>query len=296
MDIAMTGSTGFLGTALGEHLQRQGHRVIPLVRPQTKGADGIAWDPPSGAIDAISLEGLDAVVHLAGVSIGSARGTQKNLRAIRDSRTIPTAVLARALAGLQRPPRVLLSQSAVGYYGDRGDDLLDEGQPAGEDFLARVCADWEAATQPASDAGIRVVRTRTGLVLDPAGGLLKKLLLPVRAGLGVWFGDGSQWQSWITLGDTVSAMTHLLAADVEGPVNLATPNPVSNREMTQAIARAAHRRALFGVPQPLLELGAGRELGQAMTGSQRVDVSKLRTTGFIFEHEHLPEALTAMLR
>lgn len=297
MDIAITGSTGFLGTALTERLRAQGHHVVPVVRPQTKGGnpDAIEWDPPADQIDARALEGLDAVVHLAGVSIGSGRGTQKNLAAIRDSRTIPTALLARTLAGLSNPPRVLLSQSAVGYYGDRGEDLLDEEQPAGEDFLARVCADWEAATRPAEEAGIRVVRTRTGLVLDPAGGLLKKLLLPVRAGLGAWFGSGRQWQSWITLGDMTGAMSYLLTADARGPVNLAAPNPVRNREMTEQIARAVRRRALFGVPQGLLELGAGRELGQAMTGGQRVDVSKLRGTGFAFGHENLDEALDEIL-
>lgn len=298
MDIAITGATGFLGAALRARLAADGHRVLSVTRPRTKKppADTITWDPPAGTIDAAGLEGIDAVVHLAGVSIGSKPGTKKALAEIRDSRTVPTALLSETLAHLQNPPRVLLSQSAIGYYGERGDDLLTEDEPAGSDFLAReVCEPWETSTQPAAKAGIRVAVMRTGLVLGAGGGLLQRLLLPAKMGIAPTFASGKQWQSWIALDDEVGAMTFLLDAPIVGPVNLVGPAPVTNREMTVAVAAAVGRKARLRVPQFALNLGLGKDLGAALTGSQRVVPKKLLDAGFRFRYERIEDALSAAI-
>ena len=305
MRIVVSGASGFIGSALVPHLRDAGHDVSRLVRPSARSAnraaggtlagDEIEWDPATGSIDSAALEGADAVVHLAGAGIADHRWSDEYKRELVESRTGPTALLARTLAGLDRPP-VLLSASAVGWYGTRGDEVLDESSPGGDDFLAGVCRQWEAATAPAEAAGIRVAHLRTGIVLSRRGGALKKQLPLFRFALGGRFGDGSQWQSWISLDDEIAAITHLLTADVRGAVNLTAPNPVRNADFTKALATALHRPAVIPVPAfgPKLVLGA--ELAESLLfSSQRVLPSALLGSGYEFAHPTLEEGLVAAL-
>ncbi len=257
MDVLVTGSSGFIGSALVEALAETGHRPIRAVRTDRvpSGVDAIAWDPDAGKIDAGALEGIDGVVHLAGAGIGDKRWTDDRKRLIVESRTTPTRLLAESLAALQRPPPVLVSGSAIGYYGDRADEPRDEDAPPGDDFVADVCVRWEAAARPAADAGIRLVTIRTGLVLGRGGGLLDRLLTPFRLGAGGRLGDGKQWMSWISIEDEVDAILHALRTpDVSGPMNLTAPHPVTNAEFTRTLARVLHRPAVL--PTPLLPLKA----------------------------------------
>lgn len=296
MDIAITGASGFIGTALARSLTAEGHRVVPVVRREA-GPDAIGWDPAAGTIDAGALEGLDAVVHLAGESIASGPWTAAQRRRITESRTAGTRLLAGALAGLQRPPAVLLSGSAIGYYGDRGDEVLPEGADHGSDFLADVCVAWEAATEPAEAAGIRVAHLRTGIVLDPAGGALAKQLPLFKLGLGGRAGRGDQWMSWITLADEVRAIRFALDHDVRGPVNLVAPAPVTNAEFTRALGAALHRPTFLTVPRLVrhLPLGIGDFLGSLLFVSQRVEPAALGSAGFTFEHATIDAALDAIV-
>src|SRR5215213_9008330 len=221
MDVLVTGAHGLIGSALIPRLRADGHRVVRLVRDDPEGSDDVRWDPSAGTIDAGGLDGVDAVVHLAGAGIGDKKWTPARKQLILGSRTRGTDLLARTLAGLARPPKVLLSGSAVGYYGDQGDHVLVEESPAGADFPARVCVAWEAATAPAEAAGIRVVHLRTGIVLAAHGGALHRMLLPFKLGLGGRIGSGDQYMSWITLDDHVGAMRHLLTTEsVRGAANL----------------------------------------------------------------------------
>src|SRR6188472_4239155 len=261
MDVLVTGAHGLIASALIPRLRTDGHRVVRLVRGEPEGSDDVRWDPAAGTIDAAGLEGVDAVVHLAGAGIGDKKWTPARKQLILDSRTQGTDQLARTLAGLTRPPQVLLSGSAVGYYGNRGAEELTEAAAPGDDFPARVCVAWEAATAPAEEAGIRVVHLRTGIVLAAHGGALHRMLLPFRLGLGGRIGSGEQYLSWITLDDHVGAMRHLLATDsVGGAVNLTAPNPVTNAEFTRALGSSLHRPT--ALPTPLLPLKAvyGAEL------------------------------------
>ena len=296
MDVAITGSHGLIGGALASSLRADGHRVRRLVRGEPRDPDEIRWDPPTGAIDSEHLEGVDAVVHLAGAGIGDRTWTPARKQVVLESRTQGTSLLARALAGLDTKPSVLVSASAIGYYGDRGDTWLDEDAAPGTDFGARVCTEWEACTGPAAEAGIRVVRIRTGLVQAASGGMLKRLLLPFKLGAGGRLGSGAQYMSWITLDDEVAAIRHLVDTDtVSGPVNLTAPNPVTNAEYTEVLARAVHRPAL--IPTPLIGLKAvyGTELVDTLLGSQRVSSEKLRASGFTFAHPELEPAMRAAL-
>ena len=297
MDIAVTGSHGLIGTALVASLRADGHRVRPVVRSGSE-ADAITWDPTAGSIDRAALEGLDAVVHLAGEGIASKPWTARQRARIHDSRSQGTSLLADALAGLDRPPSVLVSGSAIGYYGDRGSELLDEGSAPGDDFLARVCLDWEAPTQVAVDAGIRTALIRTGIVLDPAGGSLGAQLLPFKLGLGAKAGKGDQWLSWITLDDEVAAIRHILATDtVAGPVNLVAPNPVTNATFTDAVGDALHRPTFLTIPRAVrhLPMGIGDLVGSLLFTSARVAPDALAASGFAFAHPELPEALEHLL-
>ena len=229
MDVAVTGSHGLIGSALIEALRSGGHRVLQIVREDPLGADDVRWDPLTSAIDSERLEGLDAVVHLAGAGIGDKKWTPARKQLVLESRSRGTKLLARALAGLTSKPGVLVSASAIGYYGDRGDEVLTEESPPGDDFGAQVCREWEAATTPAADAGIRVVRIRSGLVQAGSGGMLHRLLLPFKLGAGGRLGSGKQYMSWIALDDEVSAILHIIATpSLGGPVNLTAPNPVTN--------------------------------------------------------------------
>ena len=300
MRVAVTGATGLIGRALVERLESGGHRAVRVARPsgagRASGENVIAWDPSQGEIDPAGLEGVDAVVHLAGEPIAARRWSEEQKRRIANSRTRGTALLAGALARLDAPPAVLVSASAIGYYGDRGDERLDEASSAGGDFLAEVCRDWEAAADPARDAGIRVAHPRTGVVLSPSGGALAEMLPFFRLGLGGRVGDGGQWMSWITLHDEVEALVWLLTADVEGPVNLTAPEPVTNRELTAALGRALRRPTLLPTPKPALWARLGRELTEALLySSARVEPALLVRRGFRFAHPDIATALAAVL-
>jgi uncharacterized protein len=295
VDVAVTGSHGFVASALVPALAGAGHRVVRLVRGQPVGGDELGWDPDAGTIDTAGLEGVDAVVHLAGAGIGDKRWTAPRKRLILESRTKGTGLLARTLAALTHPPSVLVSASAIGYYGDRGDEPLDEQSPPGNDFVARVCVQWEAATTPAAEAGIRVVTTRSGIILGRGGGVFPRMLLPFRLGLGGRFASGRQYMSWISIDDEVGAMLHALTRDaVRGPVNVTGPAPVTNAEFTKTLGRVVHRPTV--IPTPLLPLKAryGGELVQhLLVEGQRVLPKRLEETGYQFAHQILEEALRA---
>ena len=289
-----------IGRALVERLKADGQVAVRVVRPSgcsTPAATSVSrWDPSRGEIDLEGLEGLDAVVHLAGEPIAARRWSPAQKQLIAGSRTRGTALLSGALARLDAPPSVLVSASAVGYYGDRGDERLDESSTGGRDFLAQVCRRWEAAADPARDAGIRVAHPRTGVVLSRSGGALAEMLPLFRLGLGGRIGSGRQWVSWITLHDQVDALMWLLTADVEGPVNLTAPEPVTNRELTAALGRALRRPTLLVVPKPALWVRAGRELTEALLySSARVSPARLLRRGFRFAHPDIATGLDALL-
>ena len=300
MRVAVTGSTGLIGRALVERLESGGHQLVRVVRPGgSQGLDptmSVAWNPTVSRIDAEGLEGLDAVVHLAGEPIAARRWSTEQKERIAQSRVHPTALLAQALARLDAPPAVLISASAIGYYGDRGDEELDESSSGGDDFLAGVCRDWEAAADPARAAGIRVTHPRTGVVLSRSGGALAEMLPFFRLGIGGRIGDGRQQMSWISLHDEVEALMWLLEADVEGPVNLTAPEPVTNREFTAALGRALRRPALLPTPKPALWAKLGRELTEALLySSARAAPAVLQRGGFAFAHPDIATGLDAVL-
>jgi hypothetical protein len=300
MRVAVTGSTGLIGRALVERLEDGGHQVVRVVRPgSSEGLDpsvSVAWNPAVSRIDAEGLEGLDAAVHLAGEPIAARRWSPDQKERIAQSRAHSTALLAGALARLDAPPAVLISASAIGYYGDRGDELLDESSGAGNDFLAGVCRDWESAAEPARAVGIRVAHPRTGVVLSRSGGALAEMLPFFRLGIGGRIGSGRQWMSWITLHDEVEALMWLLEADVEGPVNLTAPEPATNRELTAALGRALRRPALLPTPKPALWAKLGRELTEALLcSSARVMPAVLQRGGFEFAHPDIATGLADVL-
>jgi len=292
MRIAISGASGFLGSHLATALRKQGNDVLALVR-HVPGGGEIGWDPDAGTIESGKLEGIDAVIHLAGQNIAT-RWTEAAKRSIRESRVRGTGLLASALAGLARKPRVLISVSAVGIYGgDHGDEILTERSPVGSGFLAEVAQAWEAAAQPARDAGIRVVHPRFGMILSAEGGALVKMLLPFRLGLGGKFGSGKQWMSWVALADVLKAMQHILAnQELQGPVNLVAPEPVRNSEFTRVLAQEVHRPAVFTVPRAALYLLFGREMvDEVLIGSARVVPERLPESGFYFQCPTLRQAL-----
>ncbi|WP_037604875.1 TIGR01777 family oxidoreductase [Streptacidiphilus rugosus] len=299
MRIAVTGSTGLIGSALVRSLLDDGHEVVRVVRrePQER-ADGsveIRWNPPLRAIDRKGLEGVDAAVHLAGEGIASHRWTARQKRRIHDSRVLGTATLADALAGLPKPPRVLVSASAVGYYGQTGDAVVDESAPAGGDYLARVCVEWEAATAPASDAGIRVAHSRTGLVVGADGGAFDRLFPLFKLGLGGRLGSGEQYWSFISLRDEVAALRHLIdTAGLSGAFNLTAPVPVTNAEITAAMGRVLRRPAVLAVPEFALKLALG-EMAVEVVGSHRCVPTRLLDSGFRFAHTTIDQAIQSAL-
>lgn len=295
MQIAITGSTGLIGSALVRALRDEGRTVLRLVRRRPAAGDEVRWDP-FGEVDAAALEGVDAVVHLAGAGIGDRRWTSCYKRQIRDSRVEGTRTLARALAAMDRPPAVLVSASGTGFYGDTGDRAVDEGAPGGSGFLADVCRDWEAAALPAAEAGIRVVHPRTGLVLAREGGLLGRTLPLFRAGLGGRLGTGRQWMSWIALADEVAALRFLIDGDLDGPVDLTAPEPVTNAVYTRTLGRALHRPTLLAVPATALRLALGGFADEAALVSQRVLPARLGKAGFRFRYPDLAGALAGILR
>jgi uncharacterized protein (TIGR01777 family) len=298
MRVLVTGSNGFIGRALVPSLGNAGHEVTRLVRGTSTGPGTVSWDPATGKLDAADVDGMDAVIHLAGEGIASRRWSSTQMARVIDSRTQGTSLLSRALSETSRPPAVLLSASAVGYYGDRGDEIVTEDDGPGRGFLAEVCQQWEASTSAAEQVGIRVVHLRTAsMVLAPSGGALGRLLPLFRFGLGGRLGPGDQWMTWIGLDDEIGAMMFLLSADqVAGPVNLSAPEPVTNAQFTRALSHALHRPAVIPVPATALHLVLGRQMANEMLLSgARVQSTKLQSAGFPFRHTDLAEALSTML-
>ncbi len=298
MDVAISGASGLLGTALAASLQADGHRVLRFVRGGVTGGDDIAWDPEQGRIDAPALEAIDAVVHLAGEGIGEHRWTSEQKRRIKESRTKGTAVLSAAVASRENKPKVLVTASAIGIYGNRADEILTEDSPLGDDFLSDVCKAWEAETRPAVDAGVRTVNVRTGIVLAAHGGALQQMLLPFRLGLGGKQGSGKQWMSWIALADEIAALRAAIDDDrLRGPVNLVAPNPVTNAEFARALGHVLHRPTVLPTPLLPLKLRYGAELVETLLlGSQRVAPNRLEAVSFSFRYPVLEPALEAILR
>jgi uncharacterized protein (TIGR01777 family) len=297
MRVAITGSSGLIGTALAEALLRDGQQVIRLVRYPPQQPGEIRWDPRAadGGLDPAAFDGVDAVVHLSGAPIAGGLWTQARKRELRASRVQATRALVAALAKAPSPPSVLLSGSAIGWYGDTGDREVDESAPVGTGFLADLVRDWEAAAQPARQAGVRVANLRSGIVLSRRGGMLGPLRPAFRLGLGARIGDGTQYISWISVTDHVAAVRYLLDhAEIDGPVNLTAPAPVTNAEFTADLARALRRPALLRVPAPLVRAGLG-ELSGELLGSHRVLPRRLLAAGFAFRNPDLASALTAEL-
>ena len=293
--VVVSGSSGLIGSALVTRLAAAGHHVVRLVRRPARAGE-IRWDPSAGELPAADLEGVDAVVHLAGAGIGDKRWTAARKAEVLKSRTESTDLLARTLAALDRPPAVLLSGSAIGIYGARGDEELDETAPTGEGFLPDLCRAWEGATDPAAAAGVGVAHLRTGIVLSPSGGALAKQLPLFKFGLGGRFGSGRQWQSWISIDDEIGAIEHLLTAGVVGPVNLTAPTPVTNAEFTDVLAGVLHRPHLPLIPSFGPKLLFGDELVEnvLLTG-QRVIPAVLTKSGYVFRHPQLDLALRQLL-
>jgi uncharacterized protein len=296
VDVVVSGSHGLIGSALVPALTAAGHRVRRLVRG-SPGPGEVAWDPEAGTVDAGGLAGADAAVHLAGVGIGDKRWTTTQKQRIRDSRVKGTGTLARALAGLPTPPAVLVSGSAVGYYGDRGDEVLTEASGPGEGFLAEVVRDWEEAAAPAAEAGVRVVHTRTGIVQAAHGGALARQLPMFRLGVGGPLGPGRQWVSWVSLDDEVGAIVHALTTEsLRGPVNLCAPEPTTSAGLAKAIGKALHRPALVPVPRFALSLVVGRQMTEEMVlASQRAVPEKLLASGYRFRHPDIAAAMHDLL-
>ena len=295
MKIAITGSTGLVGSALVPFLNTGGHHVTRIVRTSTTEADAV-WNSGAGQIDATRLEGLDAVVHLAGENIAARRWNAEQKARIRDSRVKGTKLLCETLAKLQRPPRVLISASAIGYYGDQGDRELSEESPSGSGFLPDVCREWEAATEAAKKSGIRVVQLRFGVILSPGGGALAKMLTPFRLGLGGRIGNGRQWMSWIALDDVVGCIHHALATEsMHGPVNVVAPRPVTNREFTKTLGKVLWRPTLFPMPGFMARLAFGEMADELLLGSTRVLPRVLLDSMYRFLYGDLESALCHLL-
>jgi uncharacterized protein len=294
--VAVTGSHGLIGSALVGRLRDGGHDVVRVVRSDGPGPGEIAWDPAAGRLDPADLVGVDAVVNLAGAGLGERRWNAERKAVLVSSRVAGTELLARTMAGLDRRPDVLVSASAVGFYGDRGDEVLTERSTPGTGFLADLCVRWEAATAAAEDAGIRTVHIRSGIVLASGGGALARQLPFFRVGLGGRLGRGQQYWSWITLADEVSAIVFALSAGIRGAANLAAPNPVTNAEVSAALGRALHRPAVVPVPAPALRLVMGAEMAREVAlASQRATPGALTAAGFTFTHPTIDAALAAVL-
>ncbi|OGH60924.1 MAG: TIGR01777 family protein [Candidatus Lindowbacteria bacterium RIFCSPLOWO2_12_FULL_62_27] len=297
MRILISGSTGLVGTVLDMALQAQGHAVARLVRSAPNpGHAEVRWDPAAGKIDEGGIEGVDAVVHLAGENVGARRWTATQKNKIRSSRVNGTRTLCEAIQRLKKPPASLLSASAVGIYGDRGEETLTEASPAGAGFLPEVCVEWEKAAAPAAQRGIRVAHLRIGVVLSAQGGALGRMLLPFKLGLGGPIGAGRQYMSWISVDDAVRAISFVLdTKTLIGPVNLVAPRPVTNREFSKTLGRTLHRPAIFPMPAFAARLAFGEMADALLLASARVVPGRLEAAGFSFAHPDLATALKHIL-
>ena len=297
MKILVTGASGFIGSSLVSFLAAGGHTVTRLVRREADARRGeVGWDPDAGTLDAAKIEGHDAVVHLAGESVAAGRWTEKRKARIRGSRTRGTTLLAERLAGLAGKPGALISASAIGYYGNRGDEILREDSAPGKGFLADVTQAWEAAAEPAGKAGIRVVQLRFGIVLGPGGGALAKMVPAFRWGVGGRLGDGRQYMSWIAMDDAIAAIHHVLSStDLSGPVNVTAPEPVTNARFTKTLGRVLSRPAFLPVPALALRLAFGEMADETLLASSRVIPARLLERGFAFRDPDLEGGLRRAL-
>ena len=296
MRVAVTGSSGLIGTALGERIQSHGHELVPVMRGSPEQPSAL-WDPAAGWFREGALDGVDAVVHLSGTGIADRRWTAARRRLLWESRVESARLLVDHIAGLSPRPKVLLSASAIGYYGDRGDETLTEDEPRGAGFLAELCEAWEREARRVEQFGVRAVQFRTaGSVLSRKGGVLPRVLTPFRLGAGGRLGNGRQWFSWISLQDEAGAIEHLIDTDsISGPVNLVSPNPVTNAEFTRTLARTLHRPAVLPLPAPALRLIFGALANETLLASQRVIPARLQQSGYAFAHPDLQSALDAAL-
>jgi uncharacterized protein len=288
----ISGANGLVGSALLTFLKQKNHQIVRLVRTSAQSSDEISWDPQATSFDSHRIQGFDAVIHLAGESIGEGRWTAEKKRRIHDSRVQGTRILSEAIANLPDPPKVFITASAQGYYGDRAADVLLEDEPAGNDFLARVCVEWEAATQPAKSRGIRVLHLRSGLILSKNGGALPRMLVPFRFGVGGKIGTGRQYWSWIAIDDHVRVIDFLLNSDsLSGPINLCTPNAVTNAEFTQALGKVLCRPTIFPLPAAVARTILGEMADALLLSSIRMQPAQLLNHGFQFLYPDLEEAL-----
>ncbi|MFV2000772.1 MAG: TIGR01777 family oxidoreductase [Acidimicrobiia bacterium] len=292
--IVVAGASGLIGSALVEALVERGDDAVRLVRKPARHGE-VPWDPASGVLDSSALNGAAVVVCLNGAGIGDKRWTPDRKEELRRSRIDPVGLLAETMSKMESPPRTFIAGSATGFYGDTGDDVVDETAPIGDDFLAVLCGDWEAASAPARDAGVRVVNMRTGIVLASNGGALAPLLPIFKAGLGGPIGGGQQWWSWISLADHVRAMLMLIDGETVGPVNLVAPNPVRQRDFAKALGDQLHRPAVLPAPRLAVKARLGKELAEAIGfASQRVEPAVLEGSGFEFDHPDISKALSAV--
>ena len=297
MRILISGSHGLVGKALISELTKNGHEIVSLVRHASEGTSEIEWHPNQGSIDSERVGGFDVVVHLAGESIASGRWTDEKKRKIRESRVMGTTLLSQSLARSSKPPAVFISASAIGYYGNRGDELLNEKSAPGNDFLAEVCVAWERATGEAEARGVRTVHTRFGIILDQEGGALAKMLTPFRMGVGGRIGDGKQWMSWIALVDVIQGLQFVIEHNsITGPVNFVAPNPVTNSEFTKSLGDALSRPTLFPMPSFAARLAFGEMADALLLSSAKVEPKRLQQSGYRFEFENLQPALAAILK
>lgn len=296
MNILVTGSTGMVGSALVPFLTTGGHQVKRLTHGNREGAEWIRWDPRQGQLDAASLQGLDVVIHLAGENIAGGRWSDERKQRIRDSRVKGTSLLCEKLAGLDQPPKVIVSASAIGFYGPRGSEKLDEDSPAGTGFLAEVCKEWEDACAPARDKGIRVVNARLGVVLSPNGGALAKMLLPFKMGVGGVVGSGQQYMSWIALDDVVGGLHQVVVTEtLRGPVNLVAPNAATNHQFTKALGKVLGRPTILPMPAFMARLAFGEMADELLLTGQHVTPKKLLESDYAFRYPDLEGALRHLL-
>jgi uncharacterized protein (TIGR01777 family) len=294
--VLVSGSSGLIGSALVPALENGGHRVRRLTRSGGSSGDAVQWDPSAGTIDTASLEGIDAVVHLAGENIAQGRWTPAKKAGIRDSRVNGTRLLAEAIAKMPTPPKVMISASASGYYGDRGNELLTEESAPGNNFLAGICQEWEAAADPAREAGVRVVHPRFGIVLSTEGGALAVTLPIFKLGVGGRIGSGRQYWSWISIDDAVGAVLHALTTDsLSGPVNVTAPDPPTNAEYTKTLGHVLGRPTIFPLPAPAARIMLGEMADELLLASQRIEPAKLKESGYEYRYPELEGAFRHVL-